>query len=163
MTYWVRHFLIFTLLGVGIAVPAKAVETLSSEELASHCVHYAEDPGSKDGIFCLRYIQGFIDGAVATDERVALNVAAEYQKEETWIDRAVQTRLGSRLDRYGPSFYAEFCLGAPVPLADVVNRVVSSLQDVQSSNDTASARDLVYLTLRTHYPCKTDPADANSQ
>lgn len=163
MTFWTRHLLIFTLLGVGIAAPSKAVETLSSKELAAHCVHYVEDPDSKDGIFCLRYIQGFIDGAVATDERVTMNVAAEYQKEETWIDRAVRTRLGSRMDRYGPSFYAEFCLGAPVPLADVVNQVVSSLQDGQSTTNTTSARDLVYLTLRTHYPCKADPADANSQ
>lgn len=112
MAYWARHLLIVTLLGAGIAAPANAVETLSSKELASHYVHCAEDPDSKDGIFCLRYIQRFIDGAVATDERVTMNVAAEYQKEETWIDRAVRTRLGSRLDRYGPSFYAEFCLGA---------------------------------------------------
>jgi len=147
---------------MGFTTSAKAVEALSAKELASHCVHYAEDPDSKDGVFCLRYIQGFIDGAVVTDKRVTLNVAAEYQKEETWVERAARTRLGSRLDRYGPSFYAEFCLGSPVPLADVVNQVVVSLQNNQSSTTTASARELVYLTLRTHFPCKPDPADSNS-
>jgi hypothetical protein len=68
--YWVRNVLIITLIAVGIVVPAKAMETLYLEELSSHCIHYVENSGSKDGSFCLRYIQGFIDGAVAADGRV---------------------------------------------------------------------------------------------
>ena len=60
-----------------------AVEALPTDELISHCAVYNEDPGGKDGIFCVRYIQGFIDGAVATDERVVDNVADEYGRTET--------------------------------------------------------------------------------
>jgi len=56
-----------------------AVESLSSAELASHCIRYRTAPNGEDGIFCVRYIQGFIDGAVATDESVAINVAAKYE------------------------------------------------------------------------------------
>lgn len=89
--------------------------------------------------------------------------AVETLSEESWVDRAVQTRLDRRLDRYGPSFYAEFCLGAPVQLVEVVNHVVVGLEKNRSSTKIVSARDLVYLTLRTDYPCETDPADTNSQ
>ena len=112
------------------ASDARAVEALSTEELISHCAIYEQDPEGEDGIFCVRYIQGFIDGAVATDERVAYNVANEYDRDETFTERAIRTRLGSRIDRYGPSYYAEFCLGEPVPLAEVARVVIADLLEL---------------------------------
>ena len=139
-----------------LASDAQAVEALSTEELISHCVVYEEDPDGEDGIFCVRYIQGFIDGAVATDERVTYNVANEYDRDETFTERAIRTRLGSRIDRYGPSYYAEFCLGEPLPLAEVVRVVVADLLQLESLEGPELARDVVYATLRTEYPCDTD-------
>ncbi len=138
------------------ASDARAVEALSTEELISHCVVYEEDPDGEDGIFCVRYIQGFIDGAVATDERVTYNVADEYDRDETFTERAIRTRLGSRIDRYGPSYYAEFCLGEPVPLAEVVRVVIADLLQIESFEGQELARDVVYATLRREYPCDTD-------
>jgi len=131
-----------------------AVEPLLTEELKSHCVFYEEDPQGDDGIFCVRYIQGFIDGAVATDERVTNNVAAEYDGEETFTQRAARTRVGSRIARYGSSYYAEFCLGEPVPLADVVEAVVTELVQIDNFEGRELARDVVYATLRRGYPCE---------
>jgi hypothetical protein len=128
-----------------------AFDPLSSKELASH---YQQDPEGKEGIFCARDIQGFIDGAVATDERVALNVAAEYAKEETFAQRAIRTRMGSRMQVFGSSYCAGFRLGAPVPLADVVKQVVDDLGDVAVNTELGTARELVYHSLRTHYPCE---------
>ena len=144
------------LLATLYATEAAAVEALSTEELILHCAVYEDDPDGKDGIFCVRYIQGFIDGAVATDERVTYNVAAEYDREESFTERAIRTRLGSRLNRYGPSFYAEFCLGDPVPLAEVVDVVVADLLSLESVEDRERARDVVYATLRREFPCETD-------
>jgi len=135
---------------------ARAVEALSTEELISHCVVYEEDPDGEDGIFCVRYIQGFIDGAVVTDERVTYNVANEYDREETFTERAIRTRLGSRIDRYGPSYYAEFCLGEPVPLAEVVRVVIADLLQLENLEGRELAREVVYATLRREYPCDTD-------
>lgn len=135
---------------------AHAVEALSTEELISHCALYEEDPDGKDGIFCARYIQGFIDGAVATDERVTYNVANEYDRDESFTERAIRTRLGSRIDRYGPSYYAEFCLGEPVPLAEVARVVVADLLALEDFEGRELARDVVYATLRTEYPCEPD-------
>ena len=134
---------------------ARAVEALSTEELVSHCVYYEREPESKDGIFCVRYIQGFIDGAVATDERVTNNVSAEYERSETFTERAIRTRLGRRIERF-PSYYAEFCLGEPVPLRTVVELVVADLADSEIAADHPSARDLVYATLRREFPCADD-------
>lgn len=133
-----------------------AVEALSTEELISHCAVYEDDPDGEDGIFCVRYIQGFIDGAVATDERVTYNVAAEYDRDESFTERAIRTRLGSRIDRYGPSYYAEFCLGEPVPLAEVVDVVVADLLSMESLTGRELAREVVYATLRREYPCEAD-------
>ena len=139
-----------------VASDAQAVEALSTEELISHCVVYEEDPDGEDGIFCVRYIQGFIDGAVVTDERVTYNVADEYDREESFTERAIRTRLGSRIDRYGPSYYAEFCLGEPVPLAEVVRVVIADLLQLENLEGRELAREVVYTTLRREYPCDTD-------
>ena len=136
-----------------LPLDAKAVETLSTQELTEHCEYFAEEPDSKDGVFCVRYIQGFIDGAVATDERVTRNVAAEIEKDESFTERAMRTRVGNRLELYGPSVYAEFCLGEPVPLGEVVEKVVAELHDGDLVAAHPSARELVYHTLRTEYPC----------
>jgi hypothetical protein len=156
MTSKLSWFAIGIFAFLAAANSALAVEALSTEELISHCVVYEDDPDGEDGIFCVRYIQGFIDGAVATDERVTYNVANEYDRDETFTERAIRTRLGSRIDRYGPSYYAEFCLGEPVPLAAVVRVVVADLLELESLEGRELARDVVYATLRTEYPCDTD-------
>lgn len=136
---------------------AVAVEPLSTKELAEHCIHYAENPTGEDAIFCVRYVQGFIDGAVATDERVALNVARKYEKKETYSERAIRVRSPSRiLSRYGATVYAEFCLGAPVPLKQVVEHVINDLMNRKVLEDTLLARDAVYAMLRRDYPCEVD-------
>ena len=145
--------LVFLALTVVPQHEASAVEPLSATELASHCKHFQSAPESVDGTFCVRYVQGFIDGAIATDERVTLNVAEEYHKEESFSERATRIRLGQRMESYGGSYYAEFCLGEPSPLAEVVARVAAGLEQNPPTSDTILARNVVYGTLRKHYPC----------
>jgi len=136
---------------------ADAVEPLSTKELAEHCIHYAENPTGEDATFCVRYVQGFIDGAVATDERVMINVVAEIEKKETYSERAKRIRIpGQSLSRYGPTVYAEFCLGAPVPLREVVEHVIDDLMNRKVLEETLLARDAVYAVLRRDYPCEAD-------
>ncbi|MFC1695745.1 Rap1a/Tai family immunity protein [Pseudomonadota bacterium] len=147
------RYLILLVCGLLLTPTAWAVQALSTEELVSHCDMYHDQGAEKDRIFCVRYIQGFIDGAVATDERVAQNIVKEYEENESFSQRAARTRIGSRLDRYGSSVYAEFCLGDPVPLKEVVERVVDGLKDQALLANNPLARDLVYQALRTNYPC----------
>lgn len=132
---------------------ARAVEALTTDELMSHCEKYYDEQAREDRVFCMRYIQGFIDGAVATDELVMRNVIEEYGMEESFSQRAARTRIGNRLDRYGASVYADYCLGDPVPLKEVVEYVVQDATDPERVAANPLARDLVYQTLREHYPC----------
>ena len=137
-----------------LAPAAWAVEALTTAELVSHCDKYYDEAAEEDRIFCVRYIQGFIDGAIATDERVMQSVAEEYQKEETFSERAKRTRVGSRLDRFGATSYAGYCLGDPVPLREVVEYAVEDARDPARIAAYPLARELVYATLRDHYPCQ---------
>lgn len=143
------------LASVSTASSVSAVEALSTAELTLHCDRYHDDSASEDRTFCVRYIQGFIDGAVATDENVLNNVTEEFQEDETFGERAARTRIGARLKRYGPSVYADYCFGDPMPLAEVVEHVVADLAD-GSASDYPLARDVVYRSLRTHYPCSAE-------
>ena len=131
---------------------AKAVEALTSHELASHCSHYEKDPKGMDAVFCVRYIQGFIDGAVATDERVVSNIVTG-KEEETFSERAMRTRLG-KLRLYGSTYYADFCLNDPIKLNEAVEKVVADLLNKTIVDKTKLARDVVYQSFRNNYPCK---------
>lgn len=132
---------------------ASAVEALSTEELASHCIYYEAEPESVDSVFCVRYIQGFIDGAVATDERVTKNVADEYERDESFSERAIRTRLGRRIETF-ETYYAEFCLGEPIPLRAVAELVIVDLENIERMSNQPLARDFVYTTLRLNFPCE---------
>jgi len=140
--------------GLVASAEAEAVEVLSAEELASHCAEFHDDPDGVDGQYCVRYIQGFIDGAIATDVRVMLNMEAE-RGEETFSERAIRTRIIDRNSLTRAAGYAEFCLGDPVPLVEVVTRVVGDLDErVKATDSPGTARDAVYESLRRHYPCE---------
>lgn len=134
---------------------AGAIEVLSGDELASHCEAIPERRDSADGQYCIRYIQGFIDGAVATDERVMLNLEAEYAREETYSERVIRQRAPSRGSHKRAEQYAEFCLGDPVPLREVVDKIVTDLFRRKHFEPGHSARDVVYASLRKHYPCES--------
>lgn len=138
---------------------AESVEPLSTPELAGHCAYYLENRDGEDAIFCVRYVQGFIDGAVATDARVLENIAAEFDEDETFSERAIRSRIGSRISRRGPTVYADFCLGEPDSLEDVVEKVVDDLANRKVLDKDLLARDAVFSTLRREFPCKPDSDD----
>ena len=141
---------------VGIALTiipfqhVQAVEPLTAQELVLHCKAFPDQADSLDGQYCVRYIQGFIDGAVATDTRVLLNVEADHNHKETYSERAIRTRTA----RDRAAVYAEFCLGDPVPLREVVEKVVNDLNQRKHTEEGVEASTLVYGSLRKNYPCK---------
>ena len=131
-----------------------AIEPLTAAQLNDVCADSREKRDSPKARLCIYYVKGFLDGAVATDGRVAENVVAEIEAEETFTDRAIRTRVGSRLQNYGPSVYAEFCVGQPDPIADVVLHVIEEL-DRHEDLERIQAQSVVYSSLRRHYPCTT--------
>lgn len=136
--------------------PATAIEPLSASDLQEICAPAKSDPVAPEARQCVLYVKGFLDGAVATDGRVAENVASEIEEEEeTFTERAIRTRVINRLERYGPSAYAEFCVGQPDPIAEVVLHVIEELNRYESL-DGLQAQTVVYASLRRHYPCGTE-------
>ena len=143
---------LWMLVALAASGPVHAVEVLTAAALKSHCTLLSANPESVDGQYCIRYIQGFIDGAVATDARVML--AAEAGQKETFLERASRTRAPNRTDRLRAARLAGFCLGDPLPLIEVVNRVVADLEAAPPEGDSGlSARDAVYRSLEFHYSC----------
>lgn len=131
---------------------ALAVEPLTSQELVDHCSIYQTDPKGVDGVFCERYIQGFIDGAMSTDVAVAFNISKLYDEDISLTERAIRSRIGSRLKRYG-SYYAEFCLEESLELKTVVEEVSSRLANGQFIGENLLARNVVFQILRDTHPC----------
>ena len=152
----IKTLLIATFVLILLSDRAGSVEPLSTPELAEHCAFYYEDRDGKDAIFCVRYVQGFIDGAVATDARVLENIATEIDEDETFSERAIRSRIGSRINRRGPTVYADFCLGEPDSLEEVVEKVVDDLANRKVLDKDLLARDAVFTTLRREYPCDPD-------
>jgi hypothetical protein len=134
---------------------ANALEVLSSKELASHCNKLSAHPDGVDGQYCIRYIQGFIDGAIATDARVMLNAENAISGNETFAQRAMRTRMPGRADLSRAAKLAGFCLGDPLPLRDIVNVVVADLEAQQLTEaKDEPAMEVVYKSLLKNYPCK---------
>ena len=135
-----------------VSAPALAVEPLDADSLKKYCSAESSDADAAKFRFCLLYVNGFLDGAVATDERVAKNVVDEIERDESLQARAVRTRIIRRLGMTGPTGYAEFCVGQPVPIVEVVAHVLEELDRYESLEDV-KAQDVVYASLRRHYPC----------
>ena len=132
--------------------PALAIDPLSAKALRDICATAADQPDTAEARLCVFYVKGFLDGAVATDGRVAENVAAEITDKESFSQRAKRTRVIDRLNKFGPSVYAEFCVGQPDPIADVVLHVIEELER-HDDLDGVKAQTIVYDSLRRHYSC----------
>ena len=137
--------------GIFVAPRASAIAPLTAEQLRDICDRALEEPDSDKARLCIYYVKGFLDGAVATDGRVAENVALEISKEETFTERAIRTRVINRLRDFGPSVYAEFCVGQPDPIAEVVRHVIEELKGYDDL-EGLKAQTIVYDSLRRHYP-----------
>jgi len=153
-----RLYTVAVLMAALILAPsARAVEVLTVHELVSHCKLMEAEPEGADAQYCIRYLQGFIDGAVATDVSVMLNSEAESNRNETFSERAMRTRGPSSADRLRAARLAGFCLGDPLPLRDVLKRVVADLVRLDAGVTANSpARESVYQSLREHYSCASE-------
>ncbi|WP_199609474.1 Rap1a/Tai family immunity protein [Flocculibacter collagenilyticus] len=127
-----------------------AIEPLTQKELYGLCKNFQVDSESSESQQCIRYIKGFIDGAVAIDSGITSDPQAD--KRLTFSERAFKTRINNRLNRYAAPVSNDFCLGKPVPIKEVINKVAYNLLSKSDSDELALF--VVYTTLRQEYPCK---------
>ena len=132
---------------------ATAIQPLSSEEFAAYCSDYRLAPWDDKGLFCVRYIQGFIDGAITADDRIERKMVGGYTKGESFVERATRTRLSASQQRYGSTDEAEYCLRKPVTLDKIVDRVITHLEQVDFKPGKQLASEFVFTVLRSDYPC----------
>lgn len=145
-----RCILIFMML----ATPASALEWLSETELERQCKSFLGDPQSRDGASCVAFIQGFLAGAEATDGIVAERVKQMHASTgDSYSDRAIRTRIGSRLKEYGTPYYASYCISKDVSSAAVIGKVVDFLND-HPDEPGLTANQIVYMSLVHHFPCE---------
>ena len=137
-------------LAILVSSGAQALETLSREELLVLC--RSDSPA--DVAVCAGYINGFLDGAFATDPGVVDGVVREMQAEESFSERAVRTRLGISLERFGPSYYAGFCIPEDLPMATIVDELLEAAQGEVDHPAGENARDYLYRLLQTRHPCQ---------
>lgn len=135
-----------------VSPPARAVEWMTGSELIGHCRDYVEHPTSLDGVACASYVQGFLGGAEATDAVVAETVRQQYRERSRLLTRAAETRVKQRLDRFGPTAYAGYCLPKEASNTEVVAKVIAFIAGHPESAEL-TAQDVVYGALKEFYPC----------
>ena len=141
-------------IALGLAADSRAIEVLTVHELVSHCEYLESDPKGADAEYCIRYIQGFVDGAVVTDDRIMQDLDNAAKGGTTLTERAKRTRMPRRGAYDRPGSLAGFCLGDPLPLLEVVDTVVADLVALAVGDATESpVRVAVDDSLRRHYPC----------
>lgn len=144
------NVLMITLLLVFPFAGAQGAQLLMAEQL----IRYCDDTSalSTPGNPCTLYVQGFINGAVATDARVMLNMEAEKKQSESYSERAIRTRAPSRGEYLRAAKYAEFCLGSTIRLKQIVTHVANEIK-MLSPTSGLTAAEAVYGALKKHYPC----------
>lgn len=122
------------------------------ERLRDSCDAYvraAEGAAGVEGAFCRAYVQGFLDGA---RHGYARDAAGGESGSESFLDRAVRTRLGrlraEALQRQG----SEFCMPLPVPFDEIVRDFQRELGTQQAAGITTPAGILMEV-LRRRFPC----------
>ena len=112
-----QRLLIHALLLACVFVSDAAAEAgLSSSHLYVYCKAFQTAPHQTEGRICAAYVRGFLDSAVVGDVRVR----APALEQESWLDRARRTRLGSWHLRK-----PVYCIDSSAPLEQIVRNLVA--------------------------------------
>ena len=135
-----------------LVIPTASRAAINAEEFVQSCTSQVES----DERYCKIYLQGFVDGAVTTDPKVAERVVKEAKDAggegiSDFMARALKTRVSQQLERFGASYYADFCLPE-------IDPELTILESIKQEADTSAARqgparNWVYDFLKTHFPC----------
>jgi len=132
----------------------QAVEWMTGSELINHCKEYEEHPTSMDGIVCASYIQGFLGGAEVTDGVVVSKFRNPGNADrDSFENRAFNSRVTRRFERFGPTSYADYCLPKDIPTVTVIKEVIDYIA-AHPESASLTAQNLVYNTLKEFHPCE---------
>jgi len=131
-------------LGLALAPAAWAV---APGELQEQCREWLKSAKTPAAIACESYLTGFLNG-LRVDAQ--LRVSANAEGEESWIDRGARTRISRT--RWARLRASNICIPQPMPMQEIVSKVVEGLGVAVESSDAVTA-NAVASTLRRHYGC----------
>lgn len=141
------------LMGGVFALPAKASSELDSE-IYQLCQNTDANSNAVTSTGCYQYIQGFLQGALITDDAIIKNIESS-QFESRFANRAYRTRVGNTRDSIPATQYAGFCL----PNNEIIHEVVINLLlDMQKSLHNHQEVEIVlpallFKLLKQRYIC----------
>lgn len=100
-------------------------------------------------LICERFIEGFLEGALLTDAAIMATIEKEQDSEPSFTDRAIKTRIGSRIEQ--PTELAGFCLPEKYTVHAIAKKILAKIENPQVDSDVLGAA--TYTTLKTHYRC----------
>lgn len=97
------------------------------------------------------YINGFLDGAIVTDEIVVGVLEERTTKRSSFEERALRTRLDRRrTEKLPATFYADFC----IPEGLSRNEAVSKISNELLKNEKLLPKPQeVYVAVKSLFPC----------
>ena len=142
--------LLISLLSTGLLLMPFAIRAeVTAAQLSAACT--SDQPIAQSQ--CKTYLKGFVDGAFVTDPRVAERVVDEAGKISQFVTRAFKTRIGEQIERYGASYFADFCL----PEADAELHVFEAMQlhKPLDAGEDENAKEWTYTFVKKHFPCES--------
>jgi hypothetical protein len=153
-----RFILICGMVVPGLLATAVQADWLSEPELRQSCEAFATSPYSPEGSTCVAFVQGFLLGAnrivVVEDGSIeARSPGSESPGKETFMERAVRTRLGnSHIERINEASAVKYCMDENIAVADLIQAISDYLS---SSTHTTGMTDpkALQLALAERFPC----------
>jgi hypothetical protein len=141
-----------------LAAPASATEWLNGTQLARHCGALLGESRDGDGELCVSFVQGYLAGAEAVRELVAIYSgppsALTEDRTETFRERAARTRAGSHLDNVPIAGEApSYCLPEDVGARTVIEHISAHLEERTGEIDLTATQAL-HRALVRRFPCE---------
>ena len=130
-----------------LTTPVVANPDMSAKRLVQSCT----DDSELGNMVCRTYIQGFVDGAISTNPSVIEHVFEEAEALGDFKRRAINTRIGQRMVRFGESYLVDFCL-APRDTDDVVLLSIRESEPLPALPNEPG-KDWLYRFMKIHFPC----------
>ena len=113
-----------------------------------HKGHCFDSPESE--FICERFIEGFLEGALLTDAAIIKTLEEQEQETLSFTDRAIKTRIGSRVDQ--PTELAGFCLPEGYTVHRIAQKILAKIDNPHVDSDILGRT--TYEALKTHYSCE---------
>lgn len=149
-----RFILISGMVVPGIFLNQAQADWLSEPELRESCEAFANSPYSLEGSSCLAFVQGFLLGTnrIVVEEDGSIEARTEPDKE-TFVERAVRTRLGnSHIERINDASEVKYCIDEHTAVADLIQAISDYLSSSTHTTGMTNPKAL-QLALADRFPC----------